>query len=219
MPTSKRLVIRLLIHLPKRTQNLLLVLRTTRITTAVLVPVTPRTVPVVPGRWLRPFISIGRWLRPTHRILITGTAPEGFPVITLIGDNPMPVALNTSFTDPGATAEDAEDGSVTVTADCSSVDTSAVGTYSCLYTATDSDTNVTTTERQVEVTDPNAPTETCEQATASPSAHISAGRAYAGGNYSLRALANGDDYLGAIPGGYAWVREISEGVFEKGQCQ
>ena len=158
-----------------------------------------------------------------------------------------------------------------------------------MYTATDSDTNVTTAERQVDVKDPNAPTETCEQVTASPSAHISAGRAYAGGSYNLRTYANGDDvdiggsfdswssvllyegdpgqwftsepaacsgsgggpfacqdwnasnlshnmasrayyaggyystggddYLGAFPGGYAWVKETSEGVFEKGQCQ
>lgn len=43
-----------------------------------------------------------------------------------------------------------------------------------------------------------------------------AGRAYYGGGYYTT---GGDDYLGAIPGGYAWVREISEGVFEKGQCQ
>ncbi|WP_434049536.1 extracellular catalytic domain type 1 short-chain-length polyhydroxyalkanoate depolymerase [Marinobacter salarius] len=122
-----------------------------------------------------------------------GTEPEGFPVITLIGDNPMTVAINTTFTDPGATGQDAEDGSLTVTADCSGVDTSTVGTYTCDYSATDSDSNTTTKSRQVEVYDPNAPTETCEQATASPNAHISANRAYAGGNSNLRAYASGDD--------------------------
>ena len=122
-----------------------------------------------------------------------GTEPEGFPVITLIGDNPMTVAINTTFTDPGATGQDAEDGSLTVTADCSAVDTSTVGTYTCDYSATYSDSNTTTKSRQVEVYDPNAPTETCEQATASPNAHISANRAYAGGNSNLRAYASGDD--------------------------
>lgn len=122
-----------------------------------------------------------------------GAQPEGFPVITLIGDNPMEVAINTTFTDPGATAEDAEDGSVTVTADCSSVDTATVGTYICTYSATDSDTNTSTRDRDVVVYDPNAPTETCEQATASPNAHISAGRAYAGGAYNYRTYATGDD--------------------------
>ena len=38
---------------------------------------------------------------------------------------------------------------------------------------------------------------------------------YAGGYYST----GGDDYLGAFPGSYTWVKETSEGVFEKGQCQ
>jgi len=219
-----------------------------------------------------------------------GLPPKEFPVIELAGDNPMSVELNTSFVDPGATAEDAEDGAIAVTADCSSVDTSIEGTYSCEYTATDSDTNETTAVRQVVVIDPTSPTETCDQLTASPSAHITAGRAYAGGNYGLRALASGDDsdiggsfdswssvllyegdtgqwfasepaackgeqggepvtckdwnasilshsvagrayygggyyttggddYLGAIPGTQAWVKETSEGVFEKGQCE
>lgn len=224
-----------------------------------------------------------------------GAAPGGFPVITLTGDNPMSVVLNTPFTDPGATAQDAEDGAVAVAADCSSVDTSVAGAYSCVYTATDSDTNITTAERQINVSDPNAPTETCEQVAASPGVHITSGRAYAGGNYNLRAYANGDDadiggsfdnwgsvllyegdtgqwftskpaacggtsdggngdddsfacmdwngsnlahsmagrayyaggyytsggadYLGAIPGGYAWVKQTSENVFEKGQCE
>ncbi|MDX1458196.1 MAG: PHB depolymerase family esterase [Marinobacter sp.] len=122
-----------------------------------------------------------------------GSAPEGFPVITLIGDNPMNVALNTNFIDPGATAEDAEDGSLMVTADCDEVDTSAVGAYTCIYSATDSDGHSDSKDRIVEVYDPNAPTETCEQAAASPSAHITAGRAYAGGTSNLRAYANGDD--------------------------
>lgn len=122
-----------------------------------------------------------------------GTEPEGFPVITLNGDNPMTVAIDTTFTDPGASGEDAEDGSLTVTADCSDVDTSTVGTYECSYSATDSDSNTTTKARQVDVYDPNAPTETCERETASPNAHISANRAYAGGNSDLRAFASGDD--------------------------
>lgn len=122
-----------------------------------------------------------------------GTAPEGFPVITLIGANPMTVNINTTFTDPGATGEDTEDGSLTVNADCSDVDTSTTGSYTCTYSATDSDDNTTTKDRTVDVVDPNAPIETCEQATASPNTHISEGRAYAGGSYDLRALASGDD--------------------------
>lgn len=122
-----------------------------------------------------------------------GSEPEGFPVITLIGDNPMTVSINTPFTDPGATATDAEDGSLMVSADCSGVDTTIAGEYQCSYSATDSDTNTSTRDRDVVVVDPNAPIETCEQASASPSAHISSGRAVAGGMSDLRALTTGDN--------------------------
>lgn len=122
-----------------------------------------------------------------------GSLPQGVPAITLIGDNPMTVTINTPFTDPGATADDAEDGSLSVTADCTGVDTTAAGSYVCLYTATDSDANTSSRNRTVEVVDPNAPTETCEQASASPNAHITAGRAYAGGTSNLRAYASGDN--------------------------
>ncbi|OEY65430.1 PHB depolymerase family esterase [Marinobacter sp. X15-166B] len=122
-----------------------------------------------------------------------GAAPEGVPIITLTGDNPMQVALDSPFTDPGATANDAEDGAIMVTADCSAVDTSATGTYYCVYTATDSDSNTTSKRREVVVYDPGAPGETCAQATSSPYAHIYANRAYAGGAYNYRSFANGDD--------------------------
>ncbi|MCG8520420.1 MAG: PHB depolymerase family esterase [Pseudomonadales bacterium] len=118
---------------------------------------------------------------------------SGFPVITLIGNNPMTVNLGEPFTDPGATAEDSEDGQLSVTADCSDVDTTTVGDYFCTYSATDSADNTTTRERTVAVVDPNTPIETCEQATASPYTHIATGRAYAGGTSNLRAYASGDN--------------------------
>ena len=73
------------------------------------------------------------------------------------------------------------------------MDTSTIGSYTCTYSATDSDSNTTVKDREVVVYDPNAPTDTCEQATSSPNAHISAGRAYAGGAYNYRTFANGDD--------------------------
>lgn len=121
------------------------------------------------------------------------SAVSGSPSITLIGDNPMVVNLGSNFTDPGATANDPEDGSLIVTADCSSVDTSVVGDYSCQYLATDSDSHTATATRTVTVFDPNAPLETCQEMAASPSAHITAGRAYAGGTSNLRAFSNGDN--------------------------
>lgn len=122
-----------------------------------------------------------------------GSQPQGHPVIVLQGDNPLSVALGSSFSDPGASASDQEDGSLPVSADCSAVNTAAVGSYSCLYSATDSDANTTTLTRSVEVFNPNAPVETCQEVAASPYAHIGAGRAYAGGTSNLRTYTNGDN--------------------------
>ncbi|SDP58823.1 extracellular catalytic domain type 1 short-chain-length polyhydroxyalkanoate depolymerase [Ectopseudomonas guguanensis] len=121
-----------------------------------------------------------------------GSQPQGHPVIVLQGDNPLSVPLGSTFNDPGASASDAEDGSLPVSADCSAVNPSVVGSYSCLYSATDSDGNRSTLTRTVEVYDPNAPVETCQVVSASPSAHIGAGRAYAGGTSNLRAYAKDD---------------------------
>ena len=83
-------------------------------------------------------------------------------MIVLQGDNPLSVPLGSTFNDPGASASDAEDGSLPVSADCSAVNPSVVGSYSCLYSATDSDGNRSTLTRTVEVYDPNAPVETCQ---------------------------------------------------------
>jgi len=60
------------------------------------------------------------------------------PVITLLGPNPLIITEGTSFTDPGATASDREDGALTgsiVTE--GAVDTLTPGTYTVAYTATD----------------------------------------------------------------------------------
>jgi hypothetical protein len=78
------------------------------------------------------------------------------PVITLNGANPMTVECHTSFTDPGATAADACDSSVPVTAS-GSVDVNTPGTYTITYTATDDSANKTTATRTVNVVDTTAP--------------------------------------------------------------
>lgn len=113
---------------------------------------------------------------------------NGDPTLMLNGENPLDIDLGASFTDPGATATDPEDGSLNVSADCSSVDTSTEGDYTCTYSATDSDGNTVTRTRTVSVTDPSAPDVTCDTADASPSGHITAGRAIAGGTSNLRAF-------------------------------
>lgn len=123
----------------------------------------------------------------------------GGPVITLLGDSPMEVELNDSFTDPGATATDPEEGPLPVTVQCT-VDTGTPGTYGCLYQAINSQGISAEKNRVVSVVDPEAILETCLVANESPVGHINQGRAIAGGNFGLRALATGDQ----IDIGYAY---------------
>jgi hypothetical protein len=77
------------------------------------------------------------------------------PVITLNGANPMTVECHTSFTDPGATANDLCSGSVAVTSS-GTVDVNTPGTYTVTYSATDG-TNTATATRTVNVVDTTAP--------------------------------------------------------------
>lgn len=81
------------------------------------------------------------------------------PVITLNGANPMTVECHTSFTDPGATANDACTGPVGVTAS-GSVNVNVPGTYTITYTSTDGAHSSTKT-RTVNVVDTTAPTISC----------------------------------------------------------
>lgn len=110
------------------------------------------------------------------------------PRLTLVGANPLRVSPGQTFTDPGATATDAQGTSLAVNADCSSVNTTQVGQYTCTYRATDGAGHTASTSRTVLVAAANG----CSMATSSPAAHISANRATAGGWFGLRALASGD---------------------------
>ncbi|MCW8821378.1 MAG: DUF5011 domain-containing protein [Sulfurovum sp.] len=70
------------------------------------------------------------------------------PVITLNGDATVHVALDATYIDAGATANDNVDGAITAVMS-GSVDTSTAGTYIITYTATDASNNVETAERTV----------------------------------------------------------------------
>jgi len=77
----------------------------------------------------------------------TDTTP---PVITLVGDNPMKVILNSSsFTDPGVTTN--ETANITTTASATNPDLNHTGSYSITYTATDAAGNSSTAIRVVNV--------------------------------------------------------------------
>lgn len=118
-------------------------------------------------------------------------APPGHPRIVLNGADPLRLRVGDSFVDPGASAIDAEDGALPVSADCSGVDTGRAGEYRCEYRAEDSDGNVATAFRRVQVGEV-APPPSCAGVAAAPGAHIGAGRAVYGGWFGLRALASGD---------------------------
>lgn len=68
-----------------------------------------------------------------------GKATNTPPTITLIGANPFEMTVNTPFVDPGATANDAEDGNLTSQiVKTGTVNASSTGTYTLTYTVTDS---------------------------------------------------------------------------------
>jgi hypothetical protein len=70
-------------------------------------------------------------------IIATEGPDETPPVITLSGAAEMWVEVGDSFTDPGATAYDAVDGSVPVVVGGDTVDTSTIGDYVITYNAVD----------------------------------------------------------------------------------
>lgn len=73
------------------------------------------------------------------------------PVVTLVGEATMDVQLQGTFSDPGATAKDEEDGdNITVTA-WGAVDVNHVGVYEIRYKAIDKAGNVGTVLRTVRV--------------------------------------------------------------------
>ena len=77
------------------------------------------------------------------------------PVVTMIGDT-LKVECGGTYTDPGATANDACDGDLAVTT-LDSVDTSTPGTYNITYTATDAAGNTGSATRIVVVVDTTTP--------------------------------------------------------------
>jgi hypothetical protein len=61
------------------------------------------------------------------------------PKFKMNGENPMTISLNSAFNDPGVTAQDGEDGSITVTSNVSPTnpDVNLTGHYIITYTAKD----------------------------------------------------------------------------------
>ena len=81
------------------------------------------------------------------------------PVITLLGENPVTIPVNTAYEDAGATALDNYDGDLTAKiVTVNSVDTSTIGTYQVSYNITDNAGNpATEVIRTVNIVDTTAP--------------------------------------------------------------
>src|SRR5205085_75903 len=90
----------------------------------------------------------------TVSITVNDTVP---PTITLNGNSVITVECHTSFTDPGATANDSCSGTVAATAS-GAVNVNAPGSYVITYTATDPSGNLTAAMRIVKVVDTTPPT-------------------------------------------------------------
>ena len=80
------------------------------------------------------------------------------PIITVLGANPVTIALGSTYTDLGVTAIDAVDGNVTASVVRTGiVNTLLLGTYTLTYTVSDASGNVATATRSVNVTDQTIP--------------------------------------------------------------
>ncbi len=80
------------------------------------------------------------------------------PVLTLLGNSPLTVEVNTMFNDPGYTVSDNYYATVDVVVDSSMIQYNVVGTYPVWYTATDGSGNSVLVTRMVSVEDNTAPT-------------------------------------------------------------
>ena len=82
------------------------------------------------------------------------------PTITLNGPNPQIVTLANSYIELGAVSDDTEDGPLTdqiVITGVSLINTNVVGTYTVQYSVTDSDGNIVSVNRTVEIIDTTPP--------------------------------------------------------------
>ncbi len=86
-------------------------------------------------------------------VTVEDTTP---PVVTMNGASPDTVECGDTYTDPGATANDACDGDLAVTT-LDSLDTSTPGNYNITYTATDASGNTGSATRIVVVQDTTPP--------------------------------------------------------------
>ena len=82
------------------------------------------------------------------------------PTIDLNGSNPQIISLGNSYVELGAVSDDVEDGPLTdqiIIAGASQINVNVVASYTIQYSVTDSDNNITTVNRIVEIVDTTPP--------------------------------------------------------------
>ncbi|MEK6299306.1 MAG: immunoglobulin-like domain-containing protein [Acidobacteriota bacterium] len=94
-------------------------------------------------------------LQATRMVNVVDTTP---PTLSLVGANPFIVECRTSFIDPGATAHDSCDASLTTATSSGSVNVNVPGDYIVTYSASDASGNAAATvTRTVQVQDTTPP--------------------------------------------------------------
>jgi len=121
-------------------------------------PVTTNSLvnPNLPGAYSVVYVATdpsGNSVTNTRTVNVVDTTP---PQITMMGTNPMTIECHSTFTDPGASAQDLCAGALPVTTN-GLVDPNSVGGYSVQYVATDPSGNSATNTRVVNVVDTTAP--------------------------------------------------------------
>jgi hypothetical protein len=114
-----------------------------------------------PGTYTIKYNASDQWgiAADTSRTRTVIVHDKHFPVISIIGDiSGNEVEINSIYnlsTDPGATAWDYVDGDITskIITDLSNVNTSIAGTFTVKYSVEDSQNNISTAERTVDVVD------------------------------------------------------------------
>ena len=85
-------------------------------------------------------------------ILMSCNKDKNPPVITVLGSDPMFHCIGIEFIDPGATAQDEEDGDITDKINATiNVNTEVEGTYTVSYTVEDNAGNAAAATRTVDV--------------------------------------------------------------------
>ncbi len=94
-------------------------------------------------------------LLATAAVVITGCSKDDTeaPVITLLGSNPFQLEMLDTYNDPGATADDNEDGdlSSSISVDDSEVENRIPGSYNVYYSVSDAAGNGASETREVVV--------------------------------------------------------------------